>query len=176
MKKIMIVTTLCLCISFLALGTVRAADEIKLGYVNAQRIIEESKAGKEAYGKLKELQEEHKTRVEGKKAEIDAEEAAFQKQYMTLSDDAKTEKEAELRRAKKDFKRMLEDADADIGSREKTYLEKIDSEVMEIIDRVGKEKGYTLILGQIGSSILYANPTIDLTEVIISEYDKTFQP
>ena len=153
-----------------------AADELKIGYVNAQRIIEESKAGKQAYQKLKELQDEHKSKVEAKKSDIESKEEELRKQYMTLSESAKMEKEENLRKEKKEFKRMLEDADTEIGAREKSYLEKIDKEVMEVIDKVGKEEGYTVILGQVGSLILYANPTIDLTDKVIQKYDLTFQP
>ncbi|MBN1355629.1 OmpH family outer membrane protein [bacterium] len=176
MKKLTILITFLFCCATGIPEIIEAADELKIGYVNAQRIIEDSKAGQDAYRKLKELQDQHKTKVEAKKTEIDQNEAEFQKQYLTLSETAKAEKEADLRQAKKEFKRMLEDADAEIGLQEKSYLETIDRDVMGIIERFGREKGYTLILGQIGSSILYANPEIDLTGEIIKEYDKTFQP
>jgi outer membrane protein len=156
---------------FLCGSVSMGADEIKLGFVNAQRIIEESKSGKEAYKQLKELQDTHKQSVEAKKAEIDKSEEELQRQYLTLADSAKAEKEEQLRKAKKDFQRMLEDADADIGRREKAFLEKIDKEVMVIIQAIGKEKGYTLIFGQIGSAVLYANPVIDLTDEVIKKYD-----
>ncbi len=175
MKKITTFMLTALITMFIPGSAIRAADEIKLGFVNAQRIIEESIAGKTAYKQLKALQDQHKKAVEAKKAEIDKAEKELQQQYLTLSDSAKQEKDMALSRAKKDFQRMLEDADSEINSKEKAFLSKIDKEVMAIINKIGKEKGYTMIFGQAGSSVLYANPAIDLTDLVIKEYDATYQ-
>jgi outer membrane protein len=152
-----------------------AADTLKIGVVDAQRIIEESKAGKAAYQQLKELQEQHKQSVEAKKVEIDKSEQELQKQYATLSETAKAEKEETLKKAKTDFKRMLEDADNDINNKEKAFLEKIDKEVMEIIKKLGKDEGFTLIMSKAGSSILYTNNEMDLTEKVVKLYDQKQQ-
>jgi outer membrane protein len=172
MKRLTLV--LCLAAVALTLGPAKmlAGDEMKIGFVNAQRIIDESQAGKEAYQKLKDLQEQHRQAVEAKKAEIDKAEEELKKQYLTLSESARAEKEEALRKAKKEFKRMLEDADADMSAKEKQYLEKIDKEVMAIIHKIGKEEGFSLILGNAGPSILYANPALDLTDRIIKLYDQ----
>jgi outer membrane protein len=162
-----------ICLSFGS--SLKAADQMKIGIVNAQQIIEESKSGKAAYQQLKELQDQHRKTVEAKKAEIDKSEEDLQKQYLTLSESAKVEKEETLKRAKTDFKRMLEDADNDINNREKAFLEKIDKEVMEIIKKVGKDEGYTLIMGKAGSAILYSGQELDLTQKIIQLYDQKQQ-
>ncbi|MBN1551283.1 OmpH family outer membrane protein [bacterium] len=161
-------------ISFFASALVRAEDVTKIGFVNAQRIIEESKAGIDAYQKLKQLQDKHKELVEIKKAGIEKAEEEYLKQYMTLSETAKNEKEEQLRNDRKDFKRMLEDADSEIAQKEKQYMEKIQKEVMDIIQQLGKEEGYTLILDKV--TVLYASQAIDLTDKVILKYDQTFQP
>ncbi len=151
------------------------ADNLKIGFVNAQRIIEESKAGKQAYSQLKVLQDEHKKKVEAKKAEIDNADEELKKQYSTLAENARVQKEEDIRKAKTDFKRMLEDADSDMAAKEKSYLEKIDKEVMEIIQKLGKEESYSILLSNSGPSILYIDPSMDITEKVIKLYDSAQQ-
>ncbi len=173
MKKAGWALSILIITALVILPAARCADTLKIGFVNAQRIIEESKTGKDAYAKLKNLQDEKKKEVEAKKAAIDKSEEELRKQYLTLSEDAKRAKEEELTAAKKEFKRMLEDADADLGAKEKAYLEKIDKDVMEIIQKYGKDQGFTLILGKMGSAILYSDDALDVTDKIIEIYDKT---
>lgn len=172
MKKFGFILSLLTAIALFSIPVAQCADALKVGFVNAQSIIEESKSGKDAYAKLKTLQDEKKKEVEAKKAVIDKSEEDLRKQYLTLSDDAKRAKEEELSAAKKEFKRMLEDADADLAAKEKSYLEKIDKEVMEIIQKYGKDNGFTMILGKMGSAILYSDDTLDVTSKIIEIYDK----
>lgn len=172
-KRLLLIAMMIIAVGMVIQPVIQA--EVKIGFVNPQKIIEDSVAGKAAYTSLKQIQENHRQEIEGKKAGIDAAEDELQKQYFTLSESARSEKEEAIRKSKTDFKRMLEDADADLAAKEKTYLEKIDKEVMELVNKIAKDEGYSIILGMNGPSVLYANQALDLTDQIVKAYDVTKQ-
>ncbi len=172
-KRLILIAMMLVTVGLIFQPAIRA--EVKIGFVNPQKIIEDSVAGKAAYASLKQVQESHRQVIEGKKAEIDGAEEELQKQYFTLSESARAEKEEAIRKAKTDFKRMLEDADGDLSVKEKSYLEKIDKEVMQLINKIAKDEGYSIILGMNGPSVLYADPGLDLTDKVVKAYDATKQ-
>ncbi len=147
------------------------AKNLKIGYVDAERIFSESVVGRKGIERMKEYEAQKKDELDAKRSEIQKLEDELQNQYFTMSESAKQQKGEAIDRLKIELKRMAEDADRELNKMQQTYLEKIDREVIEIIDEIGKEEGYTLILGKIASTILYADPAIDITSEIIERYD-----
>jgi len=147
------------------------AKGMKIGYVDAERIFVESEVGRDGMDQMKKFEEEKKEELDTKKDDIDKMEEELRNQYFTLTTTAKEQREEEIKQAKIELKRLAEDADREMNRMQKTYLEKIDREVIEIIEEVGAEQGYTLIFGKIPSTILYADESIDITGEIIKRYD-----
>jgi outer membrane protein len=50
-------------------------------------------------------------------------------------------------------------------------LAKVLQDVSGLIQKIGKEKGYTIVLERQRSSVLYASADADLTDEIIHAYD-----
>jgi Skp family chaperone for outer membrane proteins len=51
-------------------------------------------------------------------------------------------------------------------------LQRVLQELSGVIERVGKEKGYYMIVEKRGASVLYASADADLTDEIIRAYDQ----
>jgi outer membrane protein len=49
-------------------------------------------------------------------------------------------------------------------------------DISGIIDRVGKEKGYYLIVEKRGAGVIYASTEADITDEIIRVYDREAGP
>ena len=161
-----------LTISALGIGSIALA-EVKLGYVDAERVFKESKMGMEALKALQELEDQKKGELNSLVGEIDRMEKELSVQSSILSEDARLDRTESIRRAKIDYKRTAEDAERELRRLEKTYLEKIDQEVMEILNKLGKSEGYTMIVGNVASGVLYVSPSIDLTDMVIAAYNKS---
>lgn len=155
----------------LAATSILQAAEMKLGYVDPERIFSESKAGKAGMSKLAEFEKERTADLDKKRDEIKVMEDTARQQSFTLSEAARIEKEEEIKRAKIDLKRLAEDADRELNRLQKEFLEKIDKEVMKIIERIGKEQGFTAIFSTAGGALLYADTSLDITAEVIKAYD-----
>ncbi|MBI5789793.1 MAG: OmpH family outer membrane protein [Candidatus Schekmanbacteria bacterium] len=181
MSKVKIVA-LSGCLSFLlTAGLVRAAEKstnekpagTKIGYVYAQRILEETKAGKKIKKELDDIAKEKRTKLEMMKNELDKLEEDLNKKRLILSLDAKNKMEEELRQKEIDLKRYQEDSLLVLKRYEKEALKTINDTAMDIIKQIGEEEKYLLILELRESNVLYADPHVDLTDKVIEAYDKS---
>ncbi len=146
--------------------------DLKIGYINSQRILDESKIGKEATRSIKKLEEEKTDQMALKKKEIDVLEGELRKKEFAITPEKKKEIEEEIRHKMLELKFFEETKDKEIKEKYFKTLKKIEGEVLDIVLKIGQDDGYDLILGREESGILFANPKYDLTDVVIRAYDK----
>ena len=60
----------------------------------------------------------------------------------------------------------------ELEKKEQMLLQRVLQELSGVIERVGKEKGYYMIVEKRGASVLYASADADLTDEIIRAYDQ----
>ncbi|MBN1880173.1 OmpH family outer membrane protein [bacterium] len=158
------------------LGNVVQGQDIKIGFIRTQKVILDTKAGKDGYSTLEKLVEQHRISMQQKEDEIKKMEEELSNQGKMLSEDARLEKRESLQKAYKDFSRMKEDAKAEVNAREKALLDKIIDQLAKVIEKIGKDQGYTLILDAEGPSVLYSTDTLDISSLVVTEFDKVYQP
>lgn len=173
MKKIMIIIAVAILAT--ALGSTASAEEMKLAFIHTQKVILETKAGKDGYAKLEQIVEDYRQQMQAQEDLIKSMEEELAKQGKMLSDDARLEKREELQKAYKEYSRLKEDAKAEVANREKALLDKIIDQLADVINQVARDKGYTMILDAEGPSVLYADESKDISDLIVKEFDKVSQ-
>lgn len=151
------------------------SSELKIGYINSQRILEESKAGKEIAKNIEKFEKEKTDHIAQKKQEIEELEAELRKKEFAITPERKKEIEDGIRHKNLELKFFQESKDKEIKELYYKGLKKIENQVMDIVLKIGQEEGYDLILGRDESGILYANPKQDITDKVIQAYDQQMQ-
>ena len=146
------------------------AEGLKIGYIITQRLLIESKAGKEAGEKLKKRLAQAQGGLDKKVAEIKDLEEDIQRRLTVLSEAERRkvmeEHERQLREAKRlreDFQRELDKAEAEVMGGVNEYLR-------EVIQDYAKDNGYDLILD--ANTLLYISEKADVTNGVIKAADK----
>jgi outer membrane protein len=145
--------------------------DLKFGFINTQKLIADSKAGKAGNKTMQDLVDKHKKAIDEKGAEIKTAESELEKQYKTITEQARTEKEETINKQRKELDRMKEDAQAEVSAKEKSMLNDILGDVGGVIQQIGKDENFTVIFGMEGPSILYADPVLDITDKVVKKYD-----
>ncbi len=148
-----------------------ARDDGKIGYVDLQRAIFGSTAGKEARRALDERTDKLKKDLERKQEELRSAQSEFVKQSAVLSTEARAEKERDLQRRMRDLERLKQDSEDELNRRDAELSKRILGEVREIVRQIGGKGGYTLILERNAAGVLYAASGVDLTEEVIKVYN-----
>ncbi|MCE5194518.1 MAG: OmpH family outer membrane protein [Nitrospiraceae bacterium] len=146
-----------------------AAD--KIGFINIQRVVLESEAGKKAKIDLETLEKSKKSILDEKLKAMGKIEDELKKQSSVLSADAKKSKEEELERMKRDIQRLVADIREELQKKEAELTESILKEAVEIIDAFGKENDYSMIVRS--EVVIHAKKDIDLTDIIINKLNES---
>ncbi|HXX47535.1 MAG TPA: OmpH family outer membrane protein [Myxococcota bacterium] len=163
--------TLGLSLSLLAPALPAAAD-FKLALVDRQRALIASDKGKEAEKTLTDLQDKKKKELEPrsdkcKKIQEDAESQKF-----VMSDEAMQEKQIEFQRCQRDLERDFQAAKDELVVQQQKLLAPIAKKLEDIVNAIGKEKSFDLILDRSTPGVLYAPDTLDVTDLVIKRLNE----
>lgn len=149
-----------------------AADpSVRLGFVDLQTVITQSKEGQTAMNTVKAEATEKQKEISAKEAEIKQMDADLQKQASVLSEAARKDREEEIRRKLRDLKRVTEDFNRDLAKREGEMVNDLLKDLTTVIRDYGKEKGFALIIEKGQSGVIYGNDAADLTKEILERYN-----
>lgn len=162
------------CFILLFSATALAASP-KLGIVNMQKIIVKSEPGQDAMNKLQEKFKGAKDEMDQNKKELDAMRQAIQNQGVVLSQEAKEDKEIDYKRKVRDFQDMYRNYQRKIKQEEQKLSQPVIKTIVEVITDYGKKQNYTTITDAQGSGLIYADDSIDLTDTIIVEVNRSWR-
>lgn len=148
-----------------------AQETANIGVVNSQEVLEKSSEGKKAIAQLQERDRNQQSRLTKLDEEIRQLETKMNTQRLTLTNEAILQLTSDLDKKRTDRKRLAEDALRELQDLRLRLFNKVQSELIPIIEQLGKEKNLEIIFDLAQSGAIYFNPTIDLTEEVIRRYD-----
>jgi outer membrane protein len=164
---------LCVIIAIIILGWFgpSLASDLKIGYVDIQRAVNDCQAGKEAKKTITKEFEKYQRLGAEKQKELQVMKESFEKQAPMLNPDARAAKEKEYQNKLREFQRWGEDSQNEINQKRIELERTISIGLQKVIQKVGAEDGYTLVLEKNETIVLYASKSIDLTDRIIKAFD-----
>lgn len=148
-----------------------SAAEVKLGYIDLQKALNNCEAGKAAKDKIGVKVKEYETVIDQRQKELKKLKDDIEKQALLLSEEARGAKERDYQQKLKDFQRFTKDIQEELQQRDADFTKSILDDMTKIIAEVGAKDGYTIILEKTESAVLYADDGVDLTDKIIKAYD-----
>jgi outer membrane protein len=149
-----------------------AAGGTKIGYIDVQRVLARSAAGVAARESLERERASIQKDMEGRRQELEKLRDELEKKGALMTVDARREKTDTLERKRRDAARAADDYGKELEKKEGQLLQKVLQEVGGVIEKVGKEKNYYMIVEKRNAGVLYASTDADLTDEIIRAYDR----
>ena len=147
------------------------AADLKVGIVDLQRALNESGAGKKAKEQFKGEFDRMQNGLKGEKDALDRLKDDLDKKSVVLSDDQRKTKMEDFERRRRDLRRKLEDSDAELRKKDQELTGSILKDLAVVIQEIGERDGYTVILENSSSSVLYGSKSIDITDAVIKAFD-----
>lgn len=148
-----------------------AARPLKIAVIDSDRIVAESARGKAALERLRTLQEQKVNEGRPLQQEVVDLRKRIEDGRLSLA----PEKLDELRKQLQDkgiaLERFQADAQRALEEEREKALAGIEREVLQVIDQVGQEQGYTLIFNKFRSGLVYADESTDITQLVIQRFD-----
>jgi outer membrane protein len=175
MKKAFVLGALGL--SMVVLGMVRASAAApsgppKIGYIDLQHTINETKAGKAARQKLEADKAQKQKKIDTMKDEVKQMAADLDKQRVVLKPEALAAKEKELQEKYVNLQQQFMELQQALAKSEAQLTKEIFVKAQSIIESIAKRDGYTMILEKNESAILFADPSLNITKEVNERLDK----
>lgn len=139
------------------------AADLKIGFVNTERVLRDSGPAKRAQGKLEK-------EFAARKAELDKLEkqgrdlqTQLQKESVTISDSDRRERERQLQQIDRDFQRLSREFREDLNLRRNEELASIQEKATKVVNEIAEKEKFDLILQE----AVYAGAKIDITDKVI---------
>lgn len=168
LKMMLTLTALCLVMGMVAPGNAVAGDKRPLGVVDSQRIAEEYEAARDAYEQYQKFLRELEMEVVEKEKTLTIMAEELESQKMLLGQDALATKVQQFEQKREEYFQFRETLEAKAESEYKAKISPLLDQVKTIVERIGKEKGYGLVVDSASLAVLYIDPDYDLTNDVLA--------
>jgi outer membrane protein len=170
MKRIISITLTAVLALALAAGTCLA--ESKIGFVDVQKALNLSDAGKDAKEQLSIKVKKYQDEINAKQEELKKLKDELERQGAILSESKKADKEKDYSAKLKDFQRFTKDAQEELQGKDEELTKKILEGFEVVVKEYGRKNGFTIIFARTGSEgIIFVDDKIDLTDELVKQFN-----
>jgi len=155
-------------LGFVAMAGLANAADLKIGYVNAVKVIEEAPQGESALKKLEAEFAPRDKQIVEMQNRLKHLEQDLEKNALVLKENEHRSREFEVVTLKRDLRRATQEFREDYNLRRNEELAALQKIVQKTIAEIAKQENYDLIL----ESAVYAGPKVDVTDKILKKLGK----
>ena len=148
-----------------ALAVLPAQADIKIGVVNASRLLQESPQAKVVQETLRNEFAPKQREVAALQAALKAKQEKYEKDAPTMSADQRAKAEKELRDGNREFTQKANDLQEDVNTRQNEELSRLQSAIVAEVQSYALSQKYDLVLAE---GVLYSNNSLDITAAVLA--------
>ena len=158
----------------MALATGICAAESKLGYLDIQKALGQSDAGKAVKEQLTAKFKKYQDEINGKQEELKKLKDELETQGSLLAESKRAEKEKEYSSKLKNFQEFAKDAQDELQGRDKELTQKVLEAFEKVVQEYGRKNGYTFIFVR-SEVMVFADEKVDLTDELLKLFNASQQ-
>jgi len=143
----------------------------RVAVIDVQKVLQQSSAGKQAYEKLKKMQDDRIAKAKKMDDEASALDKEINDKKLSLSEEKLTDMQKQLSDKKIAMQRYAQDADREVSEARDRELLALENKIKPVIDQVGKEMGLAAIFNKFESGLVYASEAIDITDTVVTRFN-----
>lgn len=171
MKKNFLLSAVIILILFVC-NSALGQNPAGIGVVDLQRCLDESNEGKKAFKILKGKKEALQKQLDEKQKVLLELGKELEKQSMMLSMDAQEDRKRVIERKTRELEYFFKDLNEEMKKAQEKEQERIFKELAKVIEKIGSEENYTLIIEDRAGAVLYRNNSINITDKVIRVYNQ----
>lgn len=145
------------------MGTAAVAADLKVGFIDAERINRESAPAERATKKLEKEFAPREQELRKIEQQIKVLQGQLEKDGLTMSESDRRNKEQELGRQTREFQRLQREFREDLNLRRNEELSALFERANKAIKQIAEAEKYDLIIQE----AVYRNTRIDITEKVL---------
>ena len=145
------------------LATATASAEVKIGFVNSQRILNDAPQATKAKKKIEKEFEKRDQELQKVAKRLQTMQENLEKNSVTMSESDRRDKEREFNDLNRDFQRKQREFREDLNLRQNEEMAAIFERVNKVIKTIAESEKFDIIFQE----AVYFNPRIDITDRVI---------
>lgn len=170
MKELRMKISLVLMVVFVS-SVALAATGVRVAYVDLQKALQTVEAGKKAKDDLEKEVASKKDMFAKKQLALQKEADSFEKKAAIMNEAARVKQQQEIQKKIMDFQKEAAETQMQLQEKERSLTAPLIKEFKSIIEAIGKDRGYQIILEKNESAVLYAEAGADLTDEVIQKFN-----
>ncbi|MFN3414942.1 MAG: OmpH family outer membrane protein [Caldimonas sp.] len=162
MKKLALAAVTAVLVSF-GTASVAQAQELKIGYVNSDRVMRDSAPAKAATSRLEAEFTRRDKELNELGARLKASSERLEKDAPTLSESERARRQRELVEQDREFQRRRRELQEDFNQRRNEELAAIVERANRVIKQIAEAEKYDLIV----QDAVHFSPRVDITDKVI---------
>ena len=140
-----------------------SAQELKIGYVNSERVLREATPAKAAQTRLEAEFSKREKELSDQGARLKATAERLEKEGPTLAETERARRQRELVEQDRDLQRRRREFQEDLTQRKNEELAAVVERANRVIKQIFEQEKYDVILQE----AIFAGPRVDITEKVI---------
>ncbi len=160
----------CLAAICLAAAGAASAADLKLGFIDSERIFKEYKGTQAAQQQFDQDVQEWNVQAQNYKKDIERLRVELEGQGPMLSDEKKIEREQELQSKLNQYDQFVQSIwgpSGLIAQRNEELTRPIVAKIKTVLGKIGTDEGYSIIFDAADGNIVYGEPSFDLTDRVL---------
>ena len=141
-----------------------AAQDLRIGFVNLERILRDSNSAKAAQTKLEQEFSRREKEVQALAAQLKTASEKFEREAPTLPEAQRTTRQRQLVEQDRDFQRKQREFQEDLNMRKNEELQSVLERANRVIRQVAEAEKFDLVIQE----AVYINPKHDITDKVLS--------
>ena len=155
-----------------------AASAFKMGVVDPQRVLENSRAGKRALGQLKKYAAARQKILDSDEAELKKIEADL-KNGTGLPEEQRREQQAKFRQKLQVYQKRAQEFNAELAQKQKDLVDEYMKKIGAATRAIAEKRGLALVVDKGSDStikiVIYNKKSIDITDQVVREFNRRYK-
>ena len=158
--------------AILVIGTAASDGGVKIGVVDIDQAISSTEEGKAAREEFARKQRAAQGVVQPLLDRYKALEEEMKAKKFVLSDEALFQKQLDLVEMRNEIQAKMKEIEGQMEVDQRRLEGPLVAKLAEIIESLGKDGGFTMILRRGAPGVLYTREALDITDMVIERYNK----
>jgi outer membrane protein len=141
-----------------------SAQDLRIGFVNTDRVFREANLAKVAQGKLEQEFAKREKEIQSLGSQLKSATEKFEREAPTLPESQRVNRQRQLVEQDRDFQRKQREFQEDLNMRKNEELQQVLERANRIIKQVAETEKYDLIIQE----AVYINPKHDITDKVLN--------
>ncbi len=152
-------------------GTAAQDEPVKIGIVDLDQAVNSTAEGRAAREELARKQRDAEAKIQPLLERMKEMEEDFKAKRFVVSDEARFQKQLDMVEVQNEIESKVKELKGQLQVDEQRLRGPLLTKLGNIIEQVGKENGFTMILRRGAPGLLYSREALDVTDLVVEKYN-----